>query len=960
MSNWPMIFYVAPFVLSLLVSFGLSVIFIRQRPGRWTYSLASAILTMGVWTVGYLLELVSPTLQQKEIFSSIKYIGVTLTPAFWLIFALRLTGNGHRLSPLMRTALFGIPFITLFLIWTNPLHGLMRSSVSLKDIGDISILEKTYGPWFWVHAAYSYGLIFIASIMLARNVIRSRGMILQKKIMLICAVTLPALTNILYLTDYNPLPGLDLTPVFFPICGLMLYGSLFPLNLDDLIPIARDAVLDGISDVFVVLNPRGLILDINPAGIRLLQRPLVSIIGQPLNAVMPEVSQFNAQYGAEEEVCTEVELSEGWHELHMSTLRTPEGNPAGRLVRLREIQQRKQTELELFKLKEELEQRVRQRTTELSESEQRLRSSQARLEAIFNNVAAGICQLDLDGKLTSFNDTLANMLGYPRLEMEHFCLRDVMHPSEPTVDAEWLLFHLEPHKETNNYERRFIRRDGTAFWGNLSLSPILDSEGKMETILCVIFDISVRKRYESQVLHNALHDTLTGLPNRALVLDRLDQAIQHCKLHPNDRYAVLYLDFDHFKDINDSLGHGFGDQLLIESALRLQGQIFMTDTVARLGGDEFVVLVDESREDGDASLVATGILEALRNPFFLDGQQVFITCSIGMVRNLGWYKNAEEVLRDADTAMYRAKVSGRNRYEIFDAEMRARVMVRLEMETGLRRAIRLNELSLQFQPIISLASHQVVGFEALTRWRHPRLGLISPVEFIPLAEETGLIAPIGAWVMEEACRYMSEWQRENPSEPPIYVAVNISPRHFTQPDLVEVVSSTLAKNNLAPRALLIEITENMLLEDHETTQETMRKLAHLGVRVAIDDFGTGYSSLSYLHRYSIQALKIDRSFIARLGHDSDTPTGIEIIRAILAMAREMSIQVVAEGIENVQQIRMLEALECEFGQGFLISPPLAPDKVAEFLHSTQENNVLEEFIQAALKHRPAVGKIKRS
>lgn len=909
---------------------------------------------MGVWTLGYLLEILAPTLEQKKFFANIQYIGITTLPVFWLLFATCLTGYGKRLSLPIQMALFGMPLVTLILMWTNAQHSLMRANVSLKVVGPIVVLSKTYGPWFWVHTVYSYGALFLGSALVLHNVARSRSMTSRQKIILTVAVSLPWVSNILYLSRISPIPGLDLTPILFPIAGLMLYWAVYPLRLDDLIPLARDTVLDSLSDMFLVVNQREQIMDINASGQRLLQRPLSALVGQPLSAVMPQVHGIKARFNGAGEIHTEVELFEGWHELHVSPLRNPSGNVVGQLVSLRDIQQRKQTELELFKLKEELEERVEQRTAELLESEKHLRFSQARLEAIFNNVAAGICQLDLDGYFTSFNDTLANMLGYPRIEMAHFRIRDVMHPNEPPLDTKWLLTHLGPESESNSYERRFIRRDGTAFWGNLSLSPILDSHGELISILCVILDISARKRYENQVLHNALHDSLTGLPNRALVLDLLEQTIQHCHLHPNDHFAVLYLDFDHFKDINDSLGHGFGDQLLIESASRLQSQIFMTDTVARLGGDEFVILVDESREGGDAAIVATGILEALRNPFMLDGRQVFITCSIGIVRNLGWYKNADDVLRDADTAMYQAKMSGRNHYEIFDAEMRARAMVRLEMETGLRRAIRLNELSLQFQPIVSLSTHQVVGFEALARWQHPRLGLISPVEFIPLAEETGLIAPIGNWVLEEACRYMSEWHRQHPTQPPLYIAVNISARHFVQPEFIDMVSSMLAKYRLPAHGLVIEITEGMLLEDQMTTEQAMRRLSELGVRVAIDDFGTGYSSLSYLHRYSIHTLKIDRSFIARLGHDGNTPTGIEIIRAIIAMAREMSIQVVAEGIENVQQLRLLEALECEFGQGFLISPPLLPEKVAEFLDATKGEGAFEEFIQAALKQRSVV------
>ena len=432
-------------------------------------------------------------------------------------------------------------------------------------------------------------------------------------------------------------------------------------------------------------------------------------------------------------------------------------------------------------------------------------------------------------------------------------------------------------------------------------------------------EITERKRAEKQLLHNAFHDSLTNLPNRALFMDRVDHVIKLASRCKDYRFAVLFLDMDRFKAVNDSLGHTKGDQLLITIARRLEECLRSGDTIARLGGDEFVFLLEDIKDINDATNVADRIQEALTLPFNLEGHEVFITTSIGIALSTTVYKQASDLLRDADIAMYRAKALGKVRYEVFDPSMHTQALTLLQMETELRRAIERGEFRLYYQPVVLLESGRITDFEALVRWQHPDRGLISPAEFIPLAEETGLIIPIGWWVLREACRQMRAWHMKFPFTEPLTINVNISGKQFEQPDLIEQIRLILQETGFDGRSLKLEITESVLMENAESATAMLVQLQEVGIRFSMDDFGTGYSSLSYLHRFPIDTLKIDRSFI--LGLDVDIEK-IEIIRTIVALACNLGMNVIAEGVETRQQLYQLKALQCEFGQGYFFSKPL--------------------------------------
>ncbi|MEH2027356.1 sensor domain-containing protein [Nostoc sp.] len=433
-------------------------------------------------------------------------------------------------------------------------------------------------------------------------------------------------------------------------------------------------------------------------------------------------------------------------------------------------------------------------------------------------------------------------------------------------------------------------------------------------------EITERKRVESQLLHLAFHDALTGLANRAAFMKHLKHAINYSKRHSDYLFAVLFIDLDRFKVINDSLGHLNGDQLLLAIASRLEICVRSIDTAARLGGDEFTILLEGVQDVSDAITVAERIQQELALPFELDGQEVFITASIGIaLSSTVDYEHPEELLRDADTAMYHAKVLGRARYELFNSDMYANAVARLQLETDLRRAIERLEFRVYYQPIISLTSGSILGFEALLRWQHPERGLLNPADFIPLAEETGLILSIGRWGLHEACRQMQAWRVCHRSNLLKKISVNLSVKQFSQPDLIEQIGQILHSTGLDAGTLALEITESVIVENGDKVTAALLQLREMGIELSIDDFGTGYSSLGRLHNFPISVLKIDRSFISPMGTNSKN---VEIIEIIVTLAHKLGVDVLAEGVETKEQLVLLRKLNCEYGQGHFFSVPL--------------------------------------
>jgi diguanylate cyclase (GGDEF)-like protein/PAS domain S-box-containing protein len=475
---------------------------------------------------------------------------------------------------------------------------------------------------------------------------------------------------------------------------------------------------------------------------------------------------------------------------------------------------------------------------------------------------------------------------------------------------------------------RILTRDGQERWLADSSIQILDESGKPSASLGILQDITERKRAEEQLLHDALYDSLTGLPNRALFLDRLKLLIGHSKRRVDYLFAILFLDLDRFKNVNDSLGHIVGDQLLIEVAHRLEGCVRPGDSVSRLGGDEFIVILDDISDVNDATRVAERMQKKLSVPLKLNGQEVYTSASIGIAISTSGYEKADEMLRDADTAMYRAKEKGRACHVVFDAKMHDLAVNLLTLESDLRHAVEHNEFTYFYQPIISLENGQTAGFEVLLRWEHPKRGIINPDEFMEMSEDTGLIIPLFEKTLMESCRRLCDWQKRFPVAPALTISINLSVKQFTQNEWVNQIEQVLIHNNLRGDFLNLEITESVFMNADEQTLSLLHKLKQLDVQLHIDDFGTGYSSLSYLHRLPIDAFKIDSSFVSRMDLEQ---VNLEIIRTILTLAHNLGHTVTAEGVENAEQFLQLRALKCHFGQGNYFAPPMRASDIDSFL-----------------------------
>ena len=519
-------------------------------------------------------------------------------------------------------------------------------------------------------------------------------------------------------------------------------------------------------------------------------------------------------------------------------------------------------------------------------------------------------------------------------------------------------------RQAMGWEESMTTPGGEVRYHQRNLKPIFDEEGSLQMVLGFGYDITERvkarqqletfnaelearvkertleletakanlEKLNEQLQHDAFHDALTTLPNRALFKDRLGQAIGRHQRRPENGYAVLFLDFDRFKAVNDSLGHGAGDALLVEMGQRLNRCVRPADTVARLGGDEFTVLLADVSSIEEAVRTAERIQRALKQPFKLQGLDVPVSASIGIVSGELGYENAEDVLRDADIAMYRAKQLGRGAHQLFTVEMRERTLSRLALETELRRALDRGDLAVHYQPVVSVASGLPIGFEALARWHHPEYGVIPPSEFIPIAEEAGVVAEIDLFVLRSGCRQLRQWQEEVPALAEATLSVNLSGQGFGAKGLAARVAQVLADTGFEPQLLKLEITESILVGPSGSAREALNALRALGVQLHIDDFGTGYSSLSYLQHLPVSTLKIDRSFVANMTQSRESA---ELVKTIVTMAQTLGLQVTAEGIETGEQLEQLKGLGCEFGQGYLFSKPLDAGAVAEFMAHQQ-------------------------
>ena len=566
----------------------------------------------------------------------------------------------------------------------------------------------------------------------------------------------------------------------------------------------------------------------------------------------------------------------------------------------------------------------------------RFRRSEKRFRSIFENNGAGALIVNGDMIVTQANSQFESITGYPRQEVEgRISWLTFVHPK----DQEKVRRTLRPDDPDPSIPRTcdciFVDRQGRPKPVFVTFSVIPGRGDKLVSLS----DISELKAAEEELQHRALFDELTDLPNRVLLIDHLAMALKRHRRHPGYQFTLLYMDIDRFRNVNESLGYAAGDELLQSFSQRLKSCLRDFDTLCRMGSDEFAILLEDIDVSASALAIADRVHELLYEPFHMGDHEIFVRVSIGVVLNAETYEWPENIIRDADAAMYQAKKQGKARYEIFDRRIHEQALQNLQLEMDLRRALTRNEFELYYQPIVSVEAGDLIGFEALIRWRHPERGVIYPDTFIPLAEETEIIIPLGRWILMEACRQMVEWQQENPEFPKLFISVNISVKQFSHEALIREVETVLEETGFSPEFLKLEITETMLMKDAGPAMEAILRLKKLGIQIVIDDFGTGYSSLSYLQQLPVDTLKVDRRFVMPI-QQTATPDR-EIVEAIISLAHRLGMNVIAEGVETLDQRTVLSGLKCQFAQGFLFARPLNKADAAAFILKGQRGKGTE-------------------
>ena len=567
--------------------------------------------------------------------------------------------------------------------------------------------------------------------------------------------------------------------------------------------------------------------------------------------------------------------------------------------------------------------------TDRKQAEASLRESEERYRLLAENINDLVCLHHPDGRYLYVSPSCEVLLGYRYDEMLEQDPYNFFHPDDcDRIRQQAHVWAMKGQIIPIIYRMR--QKSGNYIWFETLTTPLTDARGQIVQLQTTSRDITKRIQVQNQLEYDALHDTLTGLPNRHLLIERLELSIQRAKRLDNYHFAVLFLDLDRFKVVNDSLGHLAGDKLLIAIAQKLQATVSGIDLVARLGGDEFVILLDEIKDMQQAIHNTERILTELQIPLMIEEREVYMTCSVGIVLGTKDYTDASHLLRDADIAMYRAKNKGKARYEIFDTEMHMQAVHRMHLENDLRRAIKCQEFVLHYQPIISLDNGYLFGFEALIRWQHPSQGLKYPSEFIPVAEEIGMITSLDFWALKTACQQLTEWQTTFPNLPTLKISVNLSAQDLQRSNLLEEVDQILAQTHMSGECLTLELTESMLIEDIQSTILLLSQLKARGIQISIDDFGTGYSSLSYLHRLPIDNLKVDRSFVNQM---QEGKRNHQIVETIATLSAQLELDAIAEGIETQQQLELLQQLGYKFGQGYLFSKPLSLEDAEALLAS---------------------------
>ncbi|MGE3909054.1 MAG: EAL domain-containing protein [Chloroflexota bacterium] len=903
---------VTPWALAALIPASVLLWSLWQRrdiPG--SHALIVHTVISSFWLLTYAIQLDTQTVEAALFWRKIKYFGVTAAGSCWVIFAIQYAGFGRSLTPGRLVALLCIPSATFLLSVTNDWHALIWKGTP-TTAAEVAVMP--YGPAFYLFVGYTYLSLAGASLILLRTLMRSGRLYLGQSIALLSAIGLPWGASAVYLAGLIPWPGLDPTPAAYVATDLVLGISILRrgvlVGAVGVIPHARDRIVEAMHDGVIVLDASGRVVDMNPSSARLLDTSASQLLGTPISSVLPSLEREGCLFQPDERTA-EVTLGAGPHVRYCAARVTPVGELTGAhkgwLLSLHDMTERKLAE------------------AALEESEQRYRT-------VVNSLSEVVFQADSRRCWSLLNPAWTALTGYGIAESLGAPIGRYVHPEDRAREERETLTLLSGEKELARYELRLVQSDDAIRWLEVHARPIVAADGTITGTSGTLVDVTDRKHLEEQLLHQAFHDALTGLANRTLFRERVGHALTRAARVATAQ-GVLFLDLDNFKKVNDSLGHAAGDELLCAIARRLAENVRPLDTVARLGGDEFAILLEDLAHPDEAAIIAERVLHSLRQPIIVSGREVLVGASIGVTPIKRDSESADALLRNADIAMYVAKREGRGRVVLFSDGMDAATRQRLELEADLYRAVDRDELLVVYQPTVNVSSGQIIGAEALVRWRHPSRGMIHPVEFIAIAEETGLILPIGHWVLEQACRDIRAWQQSDPAHARLSVAVNISARQLQDARLVERVAELLDQYALDPSTLTLEITESVAMQNTEDTIARLAALKVLGVRLAIDDFGTGYSSLSYLQRFPIDILKIDRAFVQGIAENEDDQA---LAQTIVQLARTLRLSTVAEGIETAEQLARLQELGCDHGQGFFFSRPVPSERISELLRGRSE------------------------
>ena len=897
--------FVVSTVVAAIISAALAVLSWQRRgvPGSLFFS--AVMVGTTIWCAAHVGELTAPTLASRALCSRLAYLGIATMPPSWLLFCLAYTGRLKRRVASTAVIFYLMPVTTIVFVMLSPSFPLVWSAVWLTKIDGITLLVVRHGPWFWVHTAYCYACLAAGSALLLFSFLRRVRVLTGQGLTLVLAVALPLAANVAGLFHLVPATLVDLDPTspVLVASGVCVVVALWRFEMLDVFPgivtAARDTVIGELHDGVVVVDGHGRVLDANRAASELLGTAGRSVVGTPLSSLLDEGSSTHTvlrDLDAADERRLDVIIPRGGDAgpRHVEIAVSAQGSSrhaGGHVLVMRDISQR-------------------------VAAEQALRESSERLRVLFEQSPVGVMVFDRDLVVTECNERLAAVMRTTRERVLGHRLSSAPHPGLLPLCRAAL------EGETSNYNGPYsFGHSGEEVWLQGGVSPLRDDGGNTTGGIAVLWDMTQTRRAEELIERLAVTDAVTGLPNRTMFRDRLSQAL--AKARRSSRPCVVALvNLDRFKAVNEAIGHAAADTLLQAVGRRLQAGTRSGDTVGRWGGDKFAMLLPELTGDDDGLTVAGRLAGCFTAPWLIDGNELWLTASVGLAIAPTDGDDAQLLLENAEAAMDAARKLGGNCHQFYAPEMNARVDDRVALTSALHRACEEQQFVVYYQPEIELPSMRVVGCEALVRWLHPERGLMPPGLFIPLAEETGLMRPIGEWVLRQACTQAAAWEAAHGKG--IRMAVNLSARQFQQRGLVEAVDDALVRSGLPPRLLELELTETSIMADPQGAARTLREIAAMGVSVALDDFGTGYSSLTFLRQLPINRLKIDRSFVSSLPADADD---CAIAVAVIDLARNLGLDVIAEGVETWEQVRFLHGKGCHEVQGFLFSKPEPPDVV---------------------------------